>query len=188
MVGQELTQHLQHIEERLAKLMKSYQDYQSRDGQKQQHTISLSRHILNIAAIIIIIIAGTYAIGSFILDAIEYIVYIEIIQALLSIGFYLFFAKKVTKESLKNQKSQSVKMTIYELDQLRFEMLQELATSPIPQNYITPTAIKKMHQLVKSSMCNTIAECTAQFNIETNKEMHEEELELIKKLQMISYH
>lgn len=191
MVGQDLSQHLRHIEEQLVKLMKSYQDYQSRGIKQEQHLIPLSRHIQNVTAIIIIIIAATYAISSFILEAREYITYIAAAQALLSIGLYIYFAKKMTKDILKGPKPKPKVISnesVYKLDQLRFEILQELATSPIPQNYITPSAIKKMHQLVKSGMCITINECTAQFDKEVNKGKHEEELGLIQYLQTISYH
>ena len=191
MVGQELTQHLQHIEEQLDKLMKSYQDYRSKTNQKEQHNIPLSHHLLYVASLICIIIVATYTISSFIVEVRQYIVYIAIIQTFLSIGLYIFFVKQMTKDARKGQKPQAKvhsTMSIYELDQLRFEILQTLATSSIPQNYITPTMIKKMHQLVKSGMCLTIDECIARFNQESNKKKHEEELAFIQYLRTISYH
>jgi Ca2+/Na+ antiporter len=191
MVGTDLSQHLQHLEEQLAKLMKSYQDYESRNSQKEEKIIPFSRHILYLAAIIFIIITATFVIGSFIVEARKFIAYIAAAQGVLSICFYIPFVKKMTKEMKKEQKPQhktSSTTTIYELDQQRFAILQELAASPIPHTYITPTAITKMNQLVKSGMCTTIDECTAQFNRESNKQKHEEELMLIQKLQMISYH
>jgi hypothetical protein len=191
MVGQELTKHLQHIEEQLAKLIISYQDYQFRNKQKEQQNIPLSRHILYAIAIIIIIITATYAIASIILDARVNILYIAAVQTILSISLYMYFAKKMTKDTMTEQKTQikiNSNMSIYELDKLRFEILQELATSPIPQNYMTPTAIKKMHQFVKSGICFTIEECVALFEKEAKKQKHKDELELIQHLQTISFH
>jgi Ca2+/Na+ antiporter len=187
-----LIKHLQHLEEQLAKLLNSYQVYKSRDIQKgQMYVMSISRHILIVAAIIFIIITATYAISSFMIEAKEYIAYIAAIQALLTMGLYLFFAKKMTKESQRKQQLQSnanSDKSLYELDKLRFDILQELATSPIPQNYITPTAIKMMQQLVTSGMCKSIDECIAHLNIEMNNQKHEEEKKLIHYLQVISYH
>ncbi|OAS87738.1 MULTISPECIES: hypothetical protein [Metabacillus] len=191
MVGTELSQHLQQLEEQLTKLMKSYQDYESRNSQKEQKTIPLLRHILYVAAIIFISITATFVICSFIVDARKFITYIAAAQAILSIGFYMVFVRKMTKDMEKEQKPQlksSSTNSIYELDQQRFAILKELAASPIPHNYITPTAITKMNQFVKSGMCITIDECTTQFNRESKKQKHEEELKLIQKLQMISYH
>jgi Ca2+/Na+ antiporter len=192
MVGQELIKHLQHLEEQLAKLLNSYQDYKSRDIQKgQMYAMSISSHILIVAVIIFIIITATYAISSFIVEAKEYIAYIAAIQALLTMGLYLFFTKKMTKESQRKQKPHSIansNKSLYELDKLRFDILQELATSPIPQNYITPTAIKMMQQLIKSGMYQTIDECIAHLNHEMNNQKHEEEKKLIHYLQVISYH
>jgi hypothetical protein len=190
MVGEELSQHLQHLEKQLTQLIRGYHDYESRNNPNNQRAIPLLLHILYVAAIISIIITATFAIGSFIVEAREFITYIAASQAILTIGFYMFFVKKMSKDMTKDQKPQpktSSTKTIYELDQQRFAILQELASSPIPHPYITPTAITKMNQLVRSGMCKTIDECIAHFKQGKGKLKHEEELRLIQKLQMISY-
>ncbi|MBO1511781.1 hypothetical protein [Metabacillus bambusae] len=186
MVGEELLQHLQHLEEQLTKLIKGYHDYESRNNPKNQKAIPLSLHILYVAAISFIIITATFAIGSFIVETRKFITYIATAQVILSIGFYMFFVKKMTKEQKPQPKTSSTN-SIYELDQQRFAILQELAASPIPHTYITPTTITKMNQLVRSGMCKTIDECIAHSNQGKGKLKHEEELRLIQKLQMISY-
>lgn len=190
MVGEELSKHLQHLEEQLTQLIKGYHDYESRNKPKSQRAIHLLLHILYVVAIISIIITATFAIGSFIVETSEFITYIAASQAILTIGFYMFFVKKMAKDMENEQKPQSKPSStnsIYELDQQRFAILQELAASPIPHTYITPTAVTKMNQLLKSGMCKTIDECIAHFKQGKGKLKHEEELRLIQKLQMISY-
>lgn len=190
MKGPELSQYLQHIEEQLAKLLKSYQDYRDRIDKKQQHNIPFTRHVLYVLAIVIISIAATYLISSFIVNSNGIIGYIAAIQAPLSIGLYIIVVKIVKKGIAKEDGTDPKvnKASIYELDQLRFEILQELATSPIPHNYITPTAIKKMNNFLKKGMCNSIEGCTTQFDRDTNKGKHNEQLKTIQYLHTISYY
>jgi hypothetical protein len=111
---------------------------------------------------------------------------IAVVQALLSIGVYIYFAKKLINVPKKPQPKTTSNKSVFELDQQRFAILQELARSPIPQSYITPTAIKKMLQLVNSGRCLTIDECLTHINLQQEK--HKEELKLIQNLQMISFH
>ncbi|QGQ48181.1 hypothetical protein [Metabacillus sediminilitoris] len=186
MAGQELKQHLTQLEEQLAILMNSYKDYKSRNIQNEQVNISLLQHILYVMAIISITILSTYVISSFLIEVKDYMLSIAVVQALLSIGVYIYFAKKLINVPKKPQPKTTSNKSVFELDQQRFAILQELARSPIPQSYITPTAIKKMLQLVNSGKCLTIDECLAQINLQQEK--HKEELKLIQNLQMISFH
>ncbi|KKI89254.1 hypothetical protein WQ54_27235 [Bacillus sp. SA1-12] len=190
MVGYELTMHLQQIDNQLTKLMKSYQDYQSMNKQ-QVPTISFIRHFLNAAGITFIIIAVTYAISLFFENAKAFIPYIALGQSILAISIYIIFAVKLQEGQANRSELWHQSQTansIYELDQQRFEILQELAASSIPQNYVTPTAIKRMSQLVKSGKCMTIDECLARLSQETGSQKHKEEVNLIQYLQTISYH
>lgn len=192
MVGQELTQHLQHMQKLLSTLMNSYKDYQSREKPVERQDISLSKHMIYVLAIIVIVIFSTYTVSAFIIEARKFIHYIAVVQILLSVGLYTVFVKKIdnstSKETKPQQEKKDSEIPIFELDQLRFRILQELAASPIPQNYISPFMISKMLQLVESGMCITIDECIANVKLEMNNKKHVEEIEIIQYLQIHSYH
>lgn len=192
MIGQELTSHLQYIQKLLSTLMNSYEDYQSRKSQEKEPPIPLARHILFILGIVAIIITATLTISSFIKVARPLLLTITIGQMILAISVYTIVIKKDMKDrekkdnkSVLNPKSS---MSIYELDQLRFNILQNLAKSPIPPTHLTPTSVNRMLQLVESGMCISLEESLRAFDKEVNKQKHNEELELMKHLQMISYH
>ncbi|WP_226670849.1 hypothetical protein [Metabacillus litoralis] len=193
MVGQELTQHLQHMQKLLSTLMVSYQDYQSREKPVEKQQITLAKHMIYVLMIIVIIIFSTYMFSAFIIEARKFIHYIAVVQIILSIGLYIFFVKNLDKNSPSKktnvqQEKENNQVPIFELDQLRFRILQELASSPIPQNYITPTIITKMLQLVESGMCITVDECLSHVKKEMTNKNHLAELEIIQYLQIHSYH
>lgn len=110
----------------------------------------------------------------------------------LAIGVYIIVMKKIIKVDHKQHEKSEVKdkssLSIYELDQLRFNILQDLAKSPIPPTYMTPISIKKMLQLVESGICISLDECLANIEKGTKESKHIEELKIMKHLQMISYH
>lgn len=187
---QELLQHLEHLENQLSKLLISYRDYQLRGKQKKQKLIPVIQHILILLAILIIVIVVTYAVSS-ILHAGEYFLYIGIAQSVLAIGLYQYLMKRIMKDRVLSADQQTTgndNVSLYELDQQRFEVLQEIATSPVPPHYMTPKAIKVMNQLVQKGFCHTLEECIITLDIEGKKHRYEEEINLINQLQTISYH
>ncbi|WP_175640258.1 hypothetical protein [Metabacillus schmidteae] len=192
MIGQELTSHLQHVQKLLATLMSGYEDYQSRKSHVIEPSIPLKQHLLYITGIITAILIVTLSLSAF-LNAAKLIVFsIAVGQMVLAIGVYILVMRKIIKDHHKRQGKSQVKfkspMSIYELDQLRFKILQDLAKSPIPPAHITPTSVKKMLMLVESGMCISLDECLANIEKSTSEPKHIEELEIIEHLQMISYH
>ncbi|PMC36590.1 hypothetical protein CJ195_14235 [Bacillus sp. UMB0899] len=192
MIGQELTSHLQHVQKLLATLMSGYEDYQSRKSHVIEPSIPLKQHLLYITGIITAILIVTLSLSAF-LNAAKLIVFsIAVGQMVLAIGVYILVMRKIIKDHHKRQGKSQVKfkspMSIYELDQLRFKILQDLAKSPIPPAHITPTSVKKMLMLVESGMCISLDECLANIEKSTSEPKHIEELEIIEHLQMISFH
>lgn len=191
MIGKELENHLDNLEVALSKLMKSHKDYKDRNKRQPKKGITLTQHSLNITVIIAIIIAMTCGIGALFLDEKVYLLYIASIQVILAICLYMFLVKKFGNEAqqeVEKKGESKVELTNYELDQIRFESLQEIAGSPVPSNLKTPTVVKKMKQLVFNGTCYSLGDCIAYLNKEYLKKEHREELEHIKYLQTISYH
>lgn len=121
---------------------------------------------------------ATFAISSFIEEAKQVLLYITKGQIILAISVYAIVVKMFMKNhnvvsSPKTQTSSTI---------------HDLALSPIPPNYMTTSAVNKMLQLVESGMCISLEECMAQFDKETDKQKHKQELEMIGNLQIISYH
>jgi|GEM_PF-6963611 len=191
MIERELTAHLKYVHKLLSTLMNSYEDYQSKKRQEKEQTIPLIWHFIYIVGIVAVILIATLTISFFIQVTKSVLLSITIGQIFLAIGVYAIvmriFMKDRAKEGKSEPKAKST-MSIYELDQLRFKILQDLAKSPIPPTYLTPTAIDNMLNLVESGMCMTLEECMTTFNKEVNNQKHIKELETIKHLQMISYH
>lgn len=192
MTGQELTNHLQYVQKLLLTLMNSYEDFQSRKTQLKEPSIPFKQHVIYIIGILAAILIATLTISTFIKVERSVLFLITIIQMVLAIGVYVFVMKRVTQTEPSKGEKQEPKakssMSIYELDQLRFKILQDLAKSPIPPTYMTPSSIGKMLKLVESGMCISLEECLNSLNKETNNPKHMEELEIMKHLQMISYH
>jgi hypothetical protein len=191
MVGKELENHLDSLEAALSKLTKSHKDYKTRNRRQPQKGLTLTQHSLNVIAIIAIIIAITCGLGALFLDEKVYLFYIACIQVILAICLYMFLVKKIGNEAqqeVEKKGESKVELTNYELDQIRFESLQEIAGSPVPSNLITPTTVKRMKQLVFNGTCYSLDDCIAYLNKEYLKIEHREELEQIKYLQTISYH
>ncbi|MCM3443797.1 hypothetical protein [Metabacillus halosaccharovorans] len=192
MTGQELKNHLQYVQKLLLTLMNSYEEFQSRKTQLKKLSIPLKQHIIYLIGILAAILIATLTISSFLKVERSVLFLITSIQMVLAIGVYVFAMKRMsqrdsTQEEKKKQKAIS-SMSFYELDQLRFKILQDLAKSPIPPTYMTPSSIEKMLKLVESGKCISLEECLTSLNKETNKQKHMEELEIMKHLQMISYH
>jgi len=192
MTGQELTKHLQYVQKLLLTLMNSYEDFQSRKPQLKEPSIPFKQHVIHIIGILAAILIATLTISTFIKVERSVLFLITIIQMVLAIGVYVFVMKRVTQTEPTKGERQEPKakssMSIYELDQLRFKILQDLAKSPIPPTHMTPSSIGKMLKLVESGMCISLEECLNSLNKETNNPKHMEELEIMKHLQMISYH
>ncbi|WP_394186949.1 hypothetical protein [Metabacillus halosaccharovorans] len=192
MIGQELTNHLQLVQKLLLTLMNSYEDYQSRKTHLKEPSIPLRQHVVYIIGILTAILIATLTISTFIKVERSVLFSITVIQMVLAISVYMLVMKKMTQTDPTQEEKQEPKaksaMSIYELDQLRFKILQDLAKSPIPPSHMTPSSIGKMLKLVESGMCISLEECLISLNKETNKQKHMEELEIMKHLQMISYH
>lgn len=191
MIGQELTAHLQYLQKLLSTLMNSYEEYQSRKGQEKELPIPLARHVLYISGIVAIIITATLTISFFIKVVWPLLLTITIGQMILAICLYIIVMKIDMKDRKKKNNSMpkpKSSMSVYELDQLRFTILQNLAKSPIPPTHLTPTAINKMLQLVESGKCISLEESLNAFDKEVNNQKHKKELEMMKHLQTISYH
>lgn len=192
MTGRELTNHLQYVQKLLLTLMNSYDDFQSRKTQLKEPSIPLIQHVIYIIGILTAIFIATLTISTFIKVERSVLFLITLIQMVLAISVYMLVMKRMmqtepTKEKKKESKEKS-SMSIYELDQLRFKILQDLAKSPIPPTHMTPSSIGKMLKLVESGMCISLEECLTSINKETNTQKHKEELELLKHLQTISYY
>ncbi len=192
MIGQELTAHLQHVQKLLSTLMSSYEDYQSWKSQVREPPIPLKQHFFYMFGILTAILVVTLSLSTFLHVTKIIVLFITIGQMVLAIGIYIIVVKKMLKDIHKQQEQSKVKakssMSIYELDQLRFKILQDLAKSPIPPKHITPTTVKKMLQLVESGMCISLEECLAYIEKGTNEPKHIQELKIMEHLQMISYH
>lgn len=192
MIGQELTAHLQHVQKLLATLMSSYEDYQSRKSQIREPSIPMKQHIIYMTGILTAILIVTLSLSVFLNVAKSIAFSITIGQMVLAIGVYIIVMKKIIKVDHKQHDKSEVKaktsLSIYELDQLRFNILQDLAKSPIPPTHMTTTSIKKMLQLVESGICISLDECLATIEKGTKEPKHIEELKIMKHLQMISYH
>jgi len=192
MKGQELTNHLQYVQKLLLTLMNSYEDFQSRKIQLKEPSIPFKQHVIHIIGILTTILIATLTISTFIKVERSVLFLITIIQMVLAVSVYMFVMKRMTQTDPAPKEKQELKakssMSIYELDQLRFKILQDLAKSPIPPSYMTPSSIGKMLKLVESGMCISLEECLKSLNKETTKQKHMEELEIMKHLQMISYH
>lgn len=192
MKGQELTNHLQYVQKLLLTLMNIYEDFQSRKTQLKKLPIPLKQHVIYIIVILAAILIATLTISTFLKVERSVLFLITSIQMVLAISVYVFVMKRMmlrdsTREEKKEQKAIS-SMSFYELDQLRFKILQDLAKSAIPPTHMTPSSIEKMLKLVESGKCISLEECLTSLNKETNKQKHMEELEIMKHLQMISYH
>ena len=192
MISQELTEHLQLIQKLLSTLMISYEDFQLRKNRDKELRISLKQHVIYMLCILTAIFIATLTISACFKEAKPFLFPITICQMVLAIVVYVLIMRTFIKnnrmqEDKSGQQNKSA-MSIYELDQLRFKILQNLANSPIPPAYMTPTSIKKMLNLVESGVCNSLEECLNTLDKETNKKKHFEELEMMKHLQMISYH
>ncbi|APH03551.1 hypothetical protein [Bacillus weihaiensis] len=191
MVGQELLEHLNHIQKLLSTLKISLHEYQSREKPTGQKNISLSIHMVYMIGLIVIILILTYIIGLFLGEAQRYIHYIGLLQIILTVGTYLTFIRFFNQP--KNLKQDPPKkftdngMSVYELDKLRFTVLQELAASPIPPEYLSQTCINKMIKLVSSGMCISIEECIKSLGKEKDSKQHMKEVEFIRKMQISSY-
>lgn len=192
MGGQELKNHLQYVQKLLLTLMSSYEDYQSRKTQRKEPSISLKQHAIYILGILITILIVTLTTSTFMKVERSILFSITIVQMVLAISVYVIVMKRMEKNDHKQgekpEPQTKSSMSIYELDQLRFKILQYLAKSPIPPTHITPSSIGKMLKLVESGMCISLEECLISLDKETNKQKHMEELEIMKHLQMISYH
>lgn len=192
MKGQELTNHLQYVQKLLLTLMNSYEEFQSRKTQLKKLSIPLKQHVIYIIVILTAILIATLTISSFLKVERSVLFLIISIQMVLAISVYVVVMKGMTlrdptQEERKEQKAIS-SMSFYELDQLRFKILQDLAKSPIPPTHMTRSSIEKMLKLVESGKCVSLEECLTSLNKEAKKQKHMEELEIMKHLQMISYH
>ncbi|MBU7594533.1 hypothetical protein [Metabacillus halosaccharovorans] len=192
MTGTELTNHLQYVQKLLLTLMNSYEEFQSRKTQLKKLSIPLKQHIIYIIVILAAILIATLTISTFLKVERSVLFLITSIQMVLAISVYVFVMKRMTQrdstqEEKKKQKAIS-SMSFYELDQLRFKILQDLAKSPIPPTHMTPSSIEKMLKLVESGKCISLEECLTSLNKEAKNQKHMEELEIMKHLQMISYH
>ncbi|MCV9884763.1 hypothetical protein [Metabacillus halosaccharovorans] len=192
MKGQELTNHLQYVQKLLLTLMNSYEEFQSRKTQLKKLSIPLKQHVIYIIVILTAILIATLTISSFLKVERSVLFLIISIQMVLAISVYVVVMKGMTlrvptQEEKKEQKAIS-SMSFYELDQLRFKILQDLAKSPIPPTHMTRSSIEKMLKLVESGKCVSLEECLTSLNKEAKKQKHMEELEIMKHLQMISYH
>jgi len=190
--GQELTNHLQYVQKLLLTLMNSYEEFQSRKTQLKKLSIPLKQHVIYIIVILTAILIATLTISSFLKVERSVLFLIISIQMVLAISVYVVVMKGMTlrdptQEERKEQKAIS-SMSFYELDQLRFKILQDLAKSPIPPTHMTRSSIEKMLKLVESGKCVSLEECLTSLNKEAKKQKHMEELEIMKHLQMISYH
>lgn len=192
MTGQELTNHLQYVQKLLLTLMNSYEEFQSRKTQLKEPFIPLKQHVIYILGILTAILIATLTISTFIVVERTVLFSITFVQMTLAISLYMLVIKKMTQTNLAQEEMQEPKakssMSIYELDQLRFKILQNLAKSPIPPPFMTPSSIGNMLKLVESGKCNSLEECLTSLNKETNKQKHMEELEIMKHLQINSYH
>ncbi|MDQ0231421.1 hypothetical protein [Metabacillus malikii] len=189
MVGTELAQHLQHLDEQLTQLMNTFKEFKNRTAGQQKDEITLRQHILYCLATIFVIVAITLVIGIFLPEVRPYLFYIELIQSVLAIALYFFFVRKLLNVEPKEKKQAHTPSadSMFELDQKRFAILQELGKSPIPFEYLTPSTVKKMHKLVSSGMCLTIDECLKEVKKSLDKK-HEQEIQVMKTLQIISFH
>ncbi|MBM7606379.1 hypothetical protein JOC75_004427 [Metabacillus crassostreae] len=191
MIGRELEDHLETLEVTLTELNKSYNDFRVQNIRKSQRNPSLILHLLYVTILTIIIVGLTYALGSLFLDEKVYLFYIASIQVLLSILLYIILVNKMAKGFIDKEhdsKVPRVKLSNYELDQLRFQSLQDLARSPIPSNFIAPSIVKEMKKLVSNGTCHSIEDCIKYIEKKPTSNKQTEELELIKYLQTISYH
>ncbi|WP_273124316.1 hypothetical protein [Bacillus weihaiensis] len=191
MVGHELLEHLNHIQKLLSTLKTSLHEYQSREKSTRQKYIPFSMHMVYMIGLIVVIILFTYIIGLFLGEVQKYFHYIGLLQALLTVGTYLLFMKLLhqPKVSMKDlsKKQVNTSMSVYELDKLRFTVLQELAASPIPPEYLSQICVKKMIQLVNSGLCISIDECMNALEKEKDSKQHKQEVEFIRSMQISSF-
>lgn len=188
MEAQQLKDHLEQLHKQLITLLKSYDAFKVKTRRKEKELMVFLRHFINLIIIILIIVSMTYMISVLLVDAREFVIYIASFQIVLASILYIFFMLKIKRDMKKEQIEELIHLSVFELDQMRFQILQNLASSPISQNYITPTSIKIMIQLIESGRCSTIEECIRGFEKVKNKEKHEEELKLIGYLQTTSFH